>query len=199
MPAGRPRVFDVEKALDRALELFWKHGYEGTSMAMLTQELGINGPSLYAAFGNKEALFRKALERYLAVPACYMAGALEEPTARGVAEKVLSGSLRLATDPEHPAGGCLLVRGAIATGPQNDAIRDELSAVRADGETAMRERFQRAIEEGDLPQGADAAKLARYLMTLNCGFAVQAAGGATREQLEEVAEMALQNWPFETE
>jgi AcrR family transcriptional regulator len=117
MPAGRPRAFDVDKALDSALELFWTHGYEGTSLAMLTEAMGINVPSLYAAFGNKETLFRKALERYLATPASYMAGALREPTARAVAEKVLSGSIELVTHPNNP-GGCLLVQGAMAASPQ---------------------------------------------------------------------------------
>ena len=195
MPAGRPRVFDVDEALNRALELFWRYGYEGTSLAMLTGAMGINTPSLYSAFGNKEQLFRRALKFYLESPASYMAAALQEPTARGVAAAVLRGSIELATHPDHPAGGCMLVRGALATGPGNDAISRELSAVRAAGEVAIRERFERAINEGDLPADADAVGLARYLMTLNCGFSVQAAGGATRAQLEEVAALALQCWP----
>jgi AcrR family transcriptional regulator len=151
-------------------------------------------PSLYAAFGNKETLFRKALEHYLESPASYMTNALKEPTARQVAEKVLSGSIKLATMPGG-AGGCLLVRGAIATGPANEAISQQLNACRATGETLMRTRFERAIAEGDLPPGADPVQLARYLMTLNCGFSVQAAGGASRTQLEEVAAMAMQSWP----
>lgn len=195
MPAGRPRVFDVQEALARALELFWKHGYEGTSLAMLTSAMGINTPSLYSAFGNKEQLFRRALAFYLESPASYMTAALAQPTARGVAEQVLKGSIELATHPDHPAGGCLLVRGAIATGPSSDAISRELSAVRAAGEVMMRERFERAIAEGDLAADADVAALARYVMTLNCGFSVQAAGGATRAQLEEVAAFALRAWP----
>ena len=194
MPAGRPRAFDVNEALDRALELFWRHGYEGTSLTMLTESMGINVPSLYAAFGNKETLFYKVLEHYLESPASYMINALRQPTARQVAEDVLSGSIELATLPGG-AGGCLLVRGAIATGPTNDAIRQQLNACRAKGETLMCERFERAITEGDLPPDANAAQLARFLMTLNCGLSVQAAGGATRKQLEEVAELALQCWP----
>ena len=195
MPAGRPRVFNIDEALNRALELFWRHGYEGTSLAMLTKAMGVNTPSLYAAFGNKEQLFRRALKFYLESPASYMMAALQEPTARDVAAAVMSGSIELATHPDHPAGGCMLVRGAIATGPSNDAISRELSAVRAAGEVAIRARFERAINEGDLPADADAAGLARYLMTLNCGFSVQSAGGATREQLEEVAALALKCWP----
>jgi AcrR family transcriptional regulator len=194
MPAGRPRAFDVDKALDSALELFWTHGYEGTSLAMLTEAMGINVPSLYAAFGNKETLFRKALERYLETPASYMAGALREPTARAVAEKVLSGSIDLVTHPNNP-GGCLLVQGAMAASPQGTPIRQTLSQVRMAGEVAMRQRFERAKKEGDLPASADAAKLARFIMTMNCGLAVQAAGGASRAQLKEVAKIAMLSWP----
>lgn len=194
MPAGRPREFDVDKALDSALQLFWRHGYEGTSLAMLSEGMGINMPSLYAAFGNKETLFRKALERYLQVPATYMTDALKEPTARRVAEKVMSGSIQLATHPNNP-GGCLLVQGAMAASPQGAPIRKELSLLRSGGETMIRQRLERAVEEGDLPATADPAKLARFLMTMNCGLAVQAAGGATRAQLEEVAAIAMQCWP----
>jgi len=195
MPAGRPRAFDVDKALGSALELFWRHGYEGTSLAMLTEAMGINTPSLYAAFGNKEELFSRALERYLQNPASHMDGALKEPTARKVAENILRGSINLVTHPDHPAGGCLLIRGGIATGPLNDSISRQLSACRAKGEEMMRERFERALAEGDLPPSASAEKLARFLMTLNCGFSVQAAAGATRRQLEEMADMAMQSWP----
>lgn len=195
MSAGRPRVFDVDQALESALELFWRHGYEGTSLAMLTKAMGINTPSLYAAFGNKEALFGRVLEHYLESPVAYMSRALEEPTARRVAQSVLEGAINLTTHPDHPAGGCLLVRGAMATGPVNEPIRQQLTATRAGAEAALRARFERAVEEGDLPPSADAAHLARYLMTLICGFSVQAAGGATRSQLEEVAQIALCCWP----
>lgn len=194
MPAGRPRAFDVDKALDSALNLFWRHGYEGTSLAMLTDAMGVNVPSLYAAFGNKETLFRKVLERYLETPASYMTNALQEPTARGVAEKVLSGSIDLVTHPNNP-GGCLLVQGAMAASPQGLPIRHALSQIRTVGEARIRERLERAQQQGDLPDSADPTQLARFLMTLNCGFAVQAAGGANREQLEEMAAMALQSWP----
>jgi AcrR family transcriptional regulator len=194
MPAGRPRAFDVEEALDRALQLFWRHGYEGTSLAMLTEAMEINVPSLYAAFGNKEELFRKALERYLTAPASYMTEALLEPTARAVAEKIMSGSINLVTHPNNP-GGCLLVQGAMATGPQGMPVRQELSGVRTLGEERIRERLERAKSEGDLPPDADTSNLARFLMTMNCGFAVQAAGGATREQLEDVAALVMQCWP----
>src|SRR5437899_11421190 len=94
MPSGRTRQFDVDEALDRALEVFWARGYEGATLPELTRAMGINRPSLYAAFGNKEQLFRKALDRYQAGPLSFMAEALSRPTAREVAEAVLSGFIR---------------------------------------------------------------------------------------------------------
>src|ERR1051325_3475900 len=105
-PRGRPRQFDTEKALDRALTVFWQKGYEGASLLDLTRAMGINRPSLYAAFGNKEALFRKALDRYAEGQAAYIRAALEAPTARAVAERLLHGTVELLTDPRNPRG-CL--------------------------------------------------------------------------------------------
>src|SRR3954465_5697301 len=115
MPRGRPRDFDVDEALDRALEVFWRRGYEGGSRPDLTQAMGINRRSLYAAFGNKEALFRKALDRYVEGPASYMRAALEEPTARAPVERLLRETADRLADPRHP-GGCLIVQGALACG-----------------------------------------------------------------------------------
>jgi AcrR family transcriptional regulator len=193
---GRPREFDVEKALDRALEVFWRAGYEGATLGELTRAMGINRPSLYAAFGSKEGLFRKALDRYAEGPAAYVREALNEPTARAVAERVLRGAANLLTDPGKP-GGCLAVQGALACGDAPDcvSVRRELIARRAAGEAALRERFARAAAEGDLPAGVDCADLARYITTVVHGMAVQAVGGASREGLLRVAEMALRAWP----
>src|SRR5881397_436962 len=112
-PRGRPRAFDADKALDRALLVFWRKGYEGASLADLTRAMGINRPSLYAAFGNKEALFRRALDRYAEGPAAYVGEALNEPTARAVAERLLGGTIDLLSDPHNPHG-CLVVQGALA-------------------------------------------------------------------------------------
>src|SRR5438046_9448921 len=107
MPRGRPRTFDVDKALDRALNVFWRKGFEGASLPDLTRAMRINRPSLYAAFGNKEQLFRKALDRYAEGPARYVREALEESTARAVAQQLLRGTIDLATDRRHPRG-CLM-------------------------------------------------------------------------------------------
>src|SRR5580658_4662785 len=106
MAKGRPRAFDVNQALDRALQVFWRQGYEGSSLADLTQAMGINPPSLYAAFGNKAGLFRETLDRYTDGPAGYVRTALEAPTARAVAERLLQGAIDLLSDERHPRG-CL--------------------------------------------------------------------------------------------
>lgn len=194
MPKGRPREFDMEQALDAALLLFWRHGYEGASLAALTKAMGVNTPSLYAAFGNKETLFRKALDRYLEKPASYLPTALKEPTARRAAEQLFHGAIEMAMNPRHP-DGCLLVQGGLATGPAADSIRKELGLRRAAAESAVRRRLERAIAEDDLPPGADPAKLARYLITVIWGLSIQAASGASRAQLKSVAELAMRVWP----
>jgi AcrR family transcriptional regulator len=191
---GRPREFDTEKALDAALVLFWRHGYEGTSLAALTEAMGINVPSLYAAFGNKEELFKKVLDRYIQRPASYLPNSLKEPTARAVVEKLFRGAIDMVMSPRHP-DGCLLVQGALASGPMGESVTIELSRRRAGAEAALRGRFERAVAEGDLPSDVDPAKLARYVITVLWGMSVQAAGGATRAQLREIVGMALRTWP----
>src|SRR5205823_4335567 len=141
---GRPREFDMDKALDRALKVFWRKGYEGASLPDLTKAMGINRPSLYAAFGNKEALFRKVLDRYVEGPAAYVRAALNEPTARAVAERLLAGAIDLLADPRNPRG-CLMVQGALACGDATDSVRRELVARREAREIAVRRRSARAL------------------------------------------------------
>jgi AcrR family transcriptional regulator len=193
MPTGRPREFDIEQALDRAMALFWRKGYEGTSLTDLTASLGITRPSLYAAFGSKEQLFRRALDRYERGPTGYGAEALTAPTARAVAERLLRQTIDLQTDPDHP--GCLLVQAALVTGDSADPMRRELIARRAAGTRALRRRFARAKAEGDLPSDAKPAALARYLMAIIRGMAVEAASGASRSELQQIVEIALRSWP----
>ena len=192
---GRPRSFDIDRALDRVLQVFWRKGYEGTSLSDLTKAARVNRPSLYAAFGDKRALFRKALDRYLTGPAAYTQEALKEPTARAVVERLLGGAADLNTAPRNP-GGCLTVQGALACGDAGDSIRQELVACRAAGEAALRRRFRRAKSEGDLPADTDPADLARYVAAIIYGMAVQAAGGASRDKLQQVIEMALRTLPL---
>jgi AcrR family transcriptional regulator len=191
---GRPRSFDTDAALDRALQVFWRKGYEGATLSDLTKAVGINRPSLYAAFGDKEALFRKVLDRYLDGPAAYTQEALKEPTARAVVERLLRGAADLNTAPCNP-GGCLMVQGALACGKPGDSIWQELVVCRAAGEAALRRRFQRAKSDGDLSSTLNPADLARYVATIVYGMAVQATGGASRDELQHVVEMALRTLP----
>jgi AcrR family transcriptional regulator len=193
-PTGRPRSFDADEVLDRALQVFWRKGYEGTSLPDLTKAMRINRPSLYAAFGNKEGLFRKVVDRYERGPAFYTRTALERPTARQVVEELVEGAINLLTDPRNP-GGCLMVQGALASGAGGEPARRELAGRRAAGVAVLRRRFRRAIAEGDLPADADAAVLARFVATALHGMAVQAATGASRKELRRVRELFLRAWP----
>ncbi len=194
---GRPRAFDQDEALDKALHIFWEHGYEGASMATLAEALGVNKPSIYAAFGNKEALFRKVLERYLAGPVSYITDALHEPTALQVARKLLTDSAELLTNCDTPRG-CLIVQGALACGHESDLIRQELAAYRNNFENALKQRFSEAQQNSDLPRHIKPTTLAKYIAAIHHGMAVQAAGGATKEELLAIVEMVLANWPGNT-
>jgi len=194
MAMGRPREFDPDQALDIALHVFWRRGYEGASINDLTEAMGITKPSLYAAFGNKEELFRKALDRYVDGPGGYVQVALAKPTAREVVEHMLYEAADAVTDPNNPPG-CLAVQGALTCGEAAESIKQELMARRAAGERDLCERFARAVAEGDLPDDTNAADLARYLSAVLQGMAVQAAGGATRAQLRKIAEITLRSWP----
>jgi AcrR family transcriptional regulator len=193
---GRPREFCTEYALGRALELFWRRGFEGTSLTDLTQAMGITRPSLYAAYGNKEELFRKALDLYDEVYLGFTRDALHEPTARAVVERLLKGYADAATDHDHPPG-CLGTSGALTCSAAADPIREELVKRRAAFELALCERLEQAKAAGDLPATAHAADLARFVMTITQGMAVQAASGATRQSLQRVAVMALAAWPLQ--
>lgn len=194
MGMGRPRAFDKDEALDRAMELFWRKGYEGASLADLTKAMGINPPSLYAAFGNKQGLLKAALDRYLEQRAAFLDFVMAAPTARESADRMLRGTADLLTDPANPPG-CLLLQGGLACGAGAEAVPSELACRRAAGEERIRERFARAQDEGDLPTSVDPAALARYVFAVVQGMGVQAAAGATRAELTEIAELSLAAFP----
>jgi AcrR family transcriptional regulator len=194
MAMGRPRAFDVDEALDKALVVFWKKGYEGASLSELTGAMGINPPSLYACFGNKEGLFRRALDRYEEQQGCYIDEALAAPTAREAVERLLCRAASAQCEEGHPQG-CMLVTAGLSGGEESSAIREELAARRKAGETDIRKRLERAKKEGDLPKDANPAALARYVSTVMRGMSVQAASGASAKELKQVAEMAMLAFP----
>jgi AcrR family transcriptional regulator len=191
---GRPRGFDAEAVLDSALRVFWEKGYEGASLTDLTDAMGINRPSLYAAFGNKESLFRKVLERYAGGPAAYVTVALAESTARAVAERLLTGSVEMLGCSENPRG-CLITQSALACGEEAKSVREALIKARWNTLEAIRERFERAREEGEFPPGTDTWQLARFISTVMQGMSIQASGGACMQALGGVVEMAMRAWP----
>lgn len=190
---GRPRAFDRDQALDQATDVFWRHGFEGASLAELTRAMGLNPPSLYAAFGNKEGLFRAVLDRYTEGLAAFLNDVLAAPTSRQVVERFLRGSAELAAGPAKP--GCLILQSGMTCGAGNESVSGDLSERRKSTECLLNTRLERAKEEGDLPVGVEPAALARYLGAVSQGMSVQAAGGATRADLQQVAEMALKAWP----
>jgi len=193
-PAGRPRSFDESEALDRAMRVFWQKGYEGTSTHDLTVVMGIQPGSLYGTFGNKEELFRRVLARYLAGPVAFMHKALQEPTAYAVAERILRESAVFLTRRQTPRG-CMTIQAAMVGGAQAESVRRKLTRLRVKEERALRERFERAKKEQDLPDDCDAADLARFVTCVFQGMTVQSVNGAKRKQLLRTADMALRNWP----
>ena len=190
---GRPREFCVDTALAAALHVFWTLGYEGASMTDLTDAMGITRPSLYAAFGNKEELFRKALDLYEHDKLAYVGAALEAPTARGVAEHLLQGAIDLqtGTDPK----GCLGVISSTACGTEAESIRQEVLARRASSDAALRARFERAKAEGDFPEHIAPEALQNYLSAVLQGLCIQAGNGTSVAELQRLKETTLGLWP----
>lgn len=190
---GRPREFCVEDALGQALRVFWTLGYEGASITELTEAMGITRPSLYAAFGSKEELFRKALDLYERDKLAYIGDALKEATARGVAEHLLQGAIDLQTgsDPK----GCLGVISSTACGTEAESIRQEVLARRASSDAALLARLVRAKDDGDLPDHITPEGLMQYLTAVIQGLCLQAGAGASIEDLQRLKDTTLSVWP----
>lgn len=190
---GRPRSFDRETALEKAILAFWERGYEATSVADLTRAMDIGAPSLYAAFGDKRSLFEEVVRVYTSRYASFADRALaEEPTARAAVERTLREAAGVYTDPGHPQG-CLIAHAAInCTTPEvAQSLRDRRNATIG----AVRRRIEADIAAGALPAHADAAALARHTGAMIQGMSQQARDGASREELEALAEIAMAIWP----
>ena len=194
---GRPRTFDIDLALERAVEVFWKHGFQDASLQELTEAMGLSKPSLYAAFGDKEALYLKTLERYTQILIERHAAALEsEADGRKAVEKFLRSLARMLADPALP-GGCFIINGTADVGGSTIpasvelALRDALQG----SETLIRERLRRAQREGDLAQASDPAALAALFGSLIAGMAVMAKSGIPLAKLNGIIDTALPLWP----
>ncbi|MBC2667293.1 TetR/AcrR family transcriptional regulator [Novosphingobium flavum] len=190
---GRPRQFDLDEALAAALRVFWTKGYEGASLSDLTEVMGITRPSLYAAFGNKENLFRQALDLYEREKLAYIGRAIEAPTARAVAENMLFGAVDTVTGSE--CRGCMGVIASVACQTVEPSIRDDVNSRAESAKRVIVDRFQRAIDAGEFHGPTNAEAITRYLIAIMQGMSVQAQSGATREELLQVVESALAAWP----
>ncbi|WP_156371118.1 TetR/AcrR family transcriptional regulator [Nocardia arizonensis] len=192
---GRPRAFDRAEALRNAMRVFWEHGYEGASMADLTAAMGINSPSLYAAFGDKEALFRSAVDLYGRTEGEYTERALrEQPTARAAVETMLRDNARAYTDEDKPHGCMVVLAGSTYT-TRNTAIRDFLVDARRATTDHIRRRLDRGVAEGDLAPHVDTGALANFYATVLYGLSIMARDGATLDELTASIDTALSAWP----
>ena len=190
---GRPREFDIDTAINTATELFWRKGYEGTSLSDLTGAMGITAPSFYFAFGNKEKLFRVVVERYYETQLELLEGALREPTARGVAEKFLYGYADVLTGRSH-SPGCLALNSSLPYA-KDDIVRAWLAELRSELIVRLRKRIAKARGTTDRPLNAESDVLARYIAVLAWGLAVEAQSGARRKDLYSAIAVGLAAWP----
>jgi TetR/AcrR family transcriptional regulator, copper-responsive repressor len=193
-PRGRPRSFDREAVLDRAMEVFWAKGFEGTSLNDLTKAMGINPPSLYAAFGDKERLFLEAVERYQAKRGPSNCPYAEEPTARGAIEQLLSWAAKELCSDCHPRG-CMMVMAATTTSASSKQMQAALAERRVNARARMKARIDQGLKAGELPAGTDTGALADFYSTVLTGMSLQAREGASRKSLLATVAAAMRAWP----
>jgi AcrR family transcriptional regulator len=186
---ARPRAFDIDTALDQAVNVFWEHGYEGTSLAQLTEAMGITKSSLYAAFGDKQQLFEKAVQRYDQGAPAWERDAFELATVREVVTTYLHRTVDAVTSDQHPHG-CLVIQSISKCSSENQPVRDYVAAQRTRGLMLLRARFERAVTDGDPTMTADPGTLALLVATLAEGIAARANDGTAPEDLHRVVELA---------
>lgn len=197
MPRGRPREFDADQALDRAIDVFWRQGYDGTSMSDLTESMGLGAPSIYAAFGNKRELFNKVMDRYMHTRLIRRAEALSLDDPVEASRRYLEGVVRDGTMPDHPKG-CLMVGGALVCSNTHRDVADQLTTLRTDVRNDLQQLFTRVAKAGRLPADTDAVTLGAYVATVAEGICVEAAGGASRQSLMKIVDVALSALPTPT-
>jgi TetR/AcrR family transcriptional regulator, copper-responsive repressor len=192
-PRGRPRSFDRDAALEAALQVFWEKGYEAASLSDLTEAMGINPPSLYAAFGDKEKLFLEAARKYAQArgSSCPY---VDEPTARGAIERLLTYMARDLTEASHPRG-CMMMMAAATVTDTSPQLQKALADMRTGARDRLKERIKQGIAEGDVPAGADANALADFFSAVMTGMSMQARDGASRRSLLATVEQAMSIFP----
>jgi AcrR family transcriptional regulator len=189
---GRPISFDKDAALEAAMLLFWERGFEGTSMADLTQAMGLNPSSIYAAFGDKHALFSLAVKRYVESRTEYATKALEEPTLEKVVRALFDSTVAFLTSPGHPPT-CMTLAGAVGCSVAATPARDIMTEIRKQNEVAMKARFLQARKSGELSKEVNADDYTRYLSSILAGLSIQAANGSTKTELKRTSQMALRH------
>ena len=189
---GRPIGFDRDAALEAAMLLFWERGYEGTSMADLTQAMGLNPSSIYAAFGDKHTLFQLVVKRYMELRAQYAVRALEEPTLERFIRALFDNTVAFLTTPGHPPT-CMTLAGAAGCSLDATPARDLMTAIRKQNQVALKERLLKARKSGELSKEINVDDYARYLSTIVAGLSIQAANGSTKTELNRTAQMALRH------
>lgn len=190
LPKGRPREFDIDDAVDAALDVFWENGYDGATLGDLTDAIGIQRGSFYKAFGSKQALFDQVLLRYGQTVATYIQDAVALTTAQDVVAAVWRGAVEATTGSDTPFG-CLIVQGALSCSSESVSIREKLAALRRSDRQRLRDRFAEAVRTADLSPDIDPGTLASYVVTMQHGIAVQARSGATRSELDAMVDLAL--------
>jgi AcrR family transcriptional regulator len=191
---GRPRQFDSDAALAAAMRVFWRHGYAGASIGTLIAAMGISRATLYASFGDKETLFRKAMDLYEREKTAYMLDALDQPTARGVADSLLLGTIALQTDTADPKGSMGIVH-SLSHAPGDEGVRKLVTDRGAFWRAKLIKRMERAARDGDIPASLDARSLALTLKAATDGLLVAAGSGATEDELRGIVASFLSMWP----
>lgn len=190
---GRPRSFDRQVALDQAMHVFWKKGFGGASMSDLTAAMGIASPSLYAAFGSKEGLYREAIEHYGEIHQEKFWSVMSAPTARESIEGLLRNAARAFTECDA-GGGCLVMQSAAETSELSAELTASLCDLRASGAAQFVDRLRRGIDEGDVGAGTNVRAVADFYATIHKGLSLSAKGGAGREELDSVVTSAMAAW-----
>jgi AcrR family transcriptional regulator len=193
---GRPRAFDIDTALDKAVSVFWKHGFQGASLSDLTEAMGLSKPSIYAAYGDKKSLYLKALERYIGILGDHVKLLTDEPDGRIAVEIFLNSLTDMLTNPNLP-GGCFIVTGTTDLGGSTipDDVADALRFALQISENILNERLLQAQRDGQIPQSINPKDLAGLFSTLISGLAIQAKSGTSAEQLKRNIAMAMNIWP----